>query len=248
MQRLFGDVQAIAGFGQCSHKHSTAAAYRQPLGSTIYEGDMLKSFLLIIALAVLTISGSFPQQALPVFVGTVVDPEDENFVGDSTAVGQYLDTFDAVIAPIQKVASSELPPTNGISYAAENAYDWNLTTAWVPRRSNNGIGEWLQYTYDRGPDERFALTSLIVFNGYRKSRKLWEANARVREMKLDLNGKPYAVIRLRDSYNYQTVPLGKIHLNAKKTVLRFQIISVYKGSKYPDVAISELEFDGEGAY
>ncbi len=35
--KAFGDAEEIAGFGRCKHKHSTAAAYRRPLGGSDEE-------------------------------------------------------------------------------------------------------------------------------------------------------------------------------------------------------------------
>jgi hypothetical protein len=110
------------------------------------------------------------------------------------------------------------------------------------------VGEWIEYTYGKAPLSRIAITSLIVFNGYQKSRALWSANSRVHHLKLHVNGRPFAIIELLDSFNYQTVQLPRIPLTATRTVLRFEIQSVYKGSKYMDVALSELEIEGEGAY
>jgi hypothetical protein len=199
------------------------------------------------SIALLANMNAFAQPDLPTFTGQVVDPEDQDFVGNDGKVGTNMDSFDIIVEATHKTASSVHKPDNGITYSADNAYDWNLSTAWVPKSQNDGVGEWLEYTYGKFSGQE-TITSLIVFNGYRKSQALWKANARVRDMRVLVNGKPYATVHLQDAYNYQTVPLGKIPLQAKKTVLRFEILSVYKGSKYRDVAISELEVDGSGVF
>jgi hypothetical protein len=183
------------------------------------------------------------QSRLPIFEGKVEDPEDETLIESWNEV----DSFDAVVKPFVE-GSSALDSTNGLSYLPRNAYDWNFNTAWVPKSSKFGVGEWLQYSYSKAPLQRMALTSLVIFNGYRKSRALWKANCRIKELKMYLNGRPYAIIHLRDAYNFQTVKIGLISLNAPSTVLRFVIQSVYKGTKYKDVALTELEVDGVGAY
>ena len=67
---------------------------------------------------------------------------------------------------------------------------------------------------------------------------------------MSVNGKPYGVITLVDSYAYQKVKLDpiKLPLPAKTLMLRFTIESVYHGAKYHDTALTELEFQGTGIY
>src|SRR6185503_13585067 len=116
-------------------------------------------------------------------------------------------------------------------------------------KAGYGIGEYLEYTYDLTglSYTRLAVTSITLFNGYRKTKGLWQDNSRVKSLKLSVNGKPYGIIRLKDKYNFQTAGIGKIKLlPGRKTVLRFEIMEIYKGDKYADTAIAELEFDGIG--
>ena len=152
------------------------------------------------------------------------------------------------IAPSVR-ASSRLAPSGGARYDAKQGHDFNLQTAWVEGAKGNGVGEYLEYTYDftEKSQASLAVNHITVFNGYRKSRHLWKANGRVKAFALSVNGKPRGVIRLADAYNYQTVELPPIPLaNGKKTVLRFTIRDVYPGEKYQDTAVTDLTFDGTG--
>ena len=52
--KAFGNAPAIAGFGRCKHNHSTAAAHRRPLGSTVDKTFMAsKGFSVLIACFIL---------------------------------------------------------------------------------------------------------------------------------------------------------------------------------------------------
>jgi hypothetical protein len=150
-----------------------------------------------------------------------------------------------------KRASSELHAQAGNSYKAENAHDFDIATAWVEGAKGNGIGEYLEYSFDtRGKGEHsLGITTVILANGYKKSASIWKKNGRVKTFKVSRDGQPYAILHLLDSFEFQTVEIGKIMLPQEGLLtLRFQILDVYPGTQYQDVAISELLFDGVGVH
>jgi hypothetical protein len=64
-------------------------------------------------------------------------------------------------------------------------------------------------------------------------------------LKIYVDGRPHGVVDLKDAYNYQTVEIGEIKLKpGKNTAIRFEILDVYKGRKYSDTAITEIELEG----
>ena len=135
-------------------------------------------------------------------------------------------------------------PHNKLRYGAAQAHDFNLNTAWVEGVEGDGVGESLEYTIVAESGD-LRVTGLIMFNGYRKSKELWQDNSRAKRLKMYVDGKPYGVINLKDAFNYQTVNVGDVKLKPKKkTTLRFEIMEVYKGRKYSDTAITEIELDG----
>jgi hypothetical protein len=240
---FYEDKQIIQGLFMVSIRiHHSASKGTQCLW-ILKEGAFMK---LIYSLSLLLIF-SLSLQArtdLRVFSATVVEREDpeaiENWGSDCSIY--------CAISPTVS-ASSNLPPKGSLKYGAEQAHDFDLKTAWVEGKDDDGIGEYLEYTYDLTDlsDSRLALTSITLFNGYRKTRELWKDNSRVKSLKLYVNGKPYAIIRLKDKYNFQTAAIGRIKLaQGRKTLLRFEIMEIYKGDKYADTAIAELEFDGTG--
>lgn len=96
-----------------------------------------------------------------------------------------------------------------------------------------------------------------VFNGYWKSEKHWSENSRIKTLKMCFNDKPVYFIQLADSWQYQRVDLRKFFkeptvfpdapFEAKDgDTLRFEILEVYKGTKYKDTGLSEFVFGSPG--
>lgn len=179
------------------------------------------------------------QSALPTFNAYAVEEEEEYFPGECSF---YCANFTHA-----ESASSNLPPRDRLRYDARRAHDQDLSTAWVEGREGDGVGEFLEYAIDTSEHKGqnlLQVTGLRIYNGYRKSRESWRDNSRVKRLKMYVNGRPYAIINLKDAYNYQTVEVGAVDLKPKKTILRFEILEVYKGRKYSDTAITEIELHG----
>ena len=136
-------------------------------------------------------------------------------------------------------ASSSL----GDSYKAEFANDLSYKTAWVEGKKDEGIGEYLEY-YFKNDSPR--ITEIIISNGYMKSEETWKNNNRVKKLKLYVNGVPLGVLNLKDSRTDQYFSVGTLGHNKNGTdlILKFEILEIYKGSKYNDTAITEIYFDG----
>jgi hypothetical protein len=89
-----------------------------------------------------------------------------------------------------------------------------------------------------------------------KSQTAWENNGRVKKLRIYYNDEPYAILCLEDNRSIQAFefpPIGNSRNDygslinedkAKDWTLKFEILEVYKGKKYSDVAISEIYFDG----
>lgn len=148
-------------------------------------------------------------------------------------------------------ASSELKPFKGYKYLAKYSHDLSYKTAWVEGVPGYGIGEYLVYHF---PPQTPRITKIIVVNGLVKSEKLWRKNSRVKRLKMYINDKPFAIMNLADSRQEQTFtfdPIGNSdRANWDKLLLlpwwtiKFEIMEVYKGSKYDDTVITEIYFDG----
>jgi hypothetical protein len=150
-------------------------------------------------------------------------------------------------------ASSALKEQNGISYTPENAHDFDKNTAWVEGKPDYGIGEFIEYTFDFSEIEDYqgtlGINKILLANGYKKTKQAWEDNSRVKQLKIYVNNKPFAILNLLDAFEIQTIAISEIKFQTdKETKVKFEITQVYKGKKYKDTAISLLMFDGIGVH
>jgi hypothetical protein len=136
-------------------------------------------------------------------------------------------------------ASSTLASQGSVNYSAKNVQDDDPMTAWVEGDGEYGIGEFLEI-------KNATFSSMIfIYNGYQKNPKSFLENSRVKSLKVSENGVDRCIIRLSDEMGGQGVSAEELKLkfikNAQSNVtLRLTITEVYPGTKYKDVAISEL--------
>jgi len=153
--------------------------------------------------------------------------------------------------PKEVTASSYLKSQAKNSYIPQNAHDLSYKTAWVEGVAGYGIGENLVYHFE---PESPRINKIIIVNGYVKSKSAWTNNSRVKQLKMYVNDKPYAILNLNDiiaKQSFSVEPIGnedrqdvdKLKLKPEWTI-KFEILDVYKGAKFDDVVISEIYFDG----
>ena len=153
--------------------------------------------------------------------------------------------------PKEITASSYLEGQGENTYIPENAHDLNYKNAWVEGVPGYGIGEYLTYIF---PPESGRVTKVIVVNGYVKSQSAWENNSRVKQLKMYVDNKPFAILNLKDVIAHQTFTVDPIGYSDREDfeklrtmpewTIKFEILDVYKGIKYDDVVITEIFFDG----
>lgn len=154
-------------------------------------------------------------------------------------------------------ASSTLKPEGKNDYKIDNINDLDLTTAWIEGNPGYGIGESFTIEFNwkkdyEGFGKPYNFYGVIeIFNGYCKSEKIWEENSRIKTLKMYYNGKAICLIHLVDTWQYQSVDLRKYFKNPNffpngkmkakdEDKLKFEIVDVYKGTKYKDTALSEF--------
>ncbi len=142
--------------------------------------------------------------------------------------------------PYKILASSEL---DSIKYKADNVHDFNLFTGWVEGKSDYGIGEYIEFFFKPNSPR---VNKIIFYNGYFKNKNLWESNSRIKKAKLYICGKQYAILEFQDINAPQSFSIAPINSKTENQdlILKIEILEVYKGSKYSNVIISEINFDG----
>ncbi|MDO5446053.1 MAG: hypothetical protein Q4F31_10600 [Eubacteriales bacterium] len=144
-------------------------------------------------------------------------------------------------------ASSTLAPQGQYSYGVENIISSDRNNAWVEGAAGYGIDEYVEITcsYEvADADYGVDFNELCIVNGYARTPETWEANSRVKELKLSFNGEYVDSLFLQDVIEPQYFDLRPYGLHAdsgEDSVWRFAIVSVYEGEKYEDTAITGIE-------
>ena len=149
-------------------------------------------------------------------------------------------------------ATSVLASNNVSTYQVESLHDLDLNTAWVEGNRNYGIGH--SFSFTLSSEEPFNFNNfnglIEVFNGYCKSKSIWKANSRVKRLKMYYEDIPVCIVELADTWQYQSFDIRKFFVGHQSSdapfqlssgsSLKFEIVEVYPGEKYKDVAISEF--------
>ena len=132
-------------------------------------------------------------------------------------------------------ASSTLPNQGVFNYKASNISDQNPLTAWVEGKNDYGIGEYLVV-------KAMGLNS--IYNGYQHSPKSWGDNSRVKSFRVYKNNKAICILELLDIMGAQRFELPDHNAVDQDgpSVYKLEILEVYQGAKWSDVAITELDF------
>jgi hypothetical protein len=124
------------------------------------------------------------------------------------------------------------------NYHPNYVADDDPATAWVEGAKGSGAGEWLRI--QTTPLELTTRIRLHVRNGYQKSKDLFKANARAKDMTLRLlPSKIEKQVTLADKDGWQDVvieqPSGVVR------TVELVVKSVYEGTKYEDLCISDVQ-------
>lgn len=139
------------------------------------------------------------------------------------------------------------------NYNTFNIVDSDKATAWVENEESynkngdgKGIGEWIKikeikavpYTMLSYEIKR-ELSGLKIINGYAKSEEVYKANNRVKKVKIEFSDGSSITRELEDNnLDFQNIDFGK---SIKTKYVKITILDIYKGDKYNDTAISEIE-------
>jgi F5/8 type C domain-containing protein len=120
------------------------------------------------------------------------------------------------------------------TYYPSNAIDGKRSTAWIEGVDGVGIGEWIQFDFDR----EITVHRILIQPGYFKSPAIWSQNNRLATVTARFSDGSSRQLNFDDVMQSQKVDVGSI----KTRWVRLVIESVYYGSD-PDTAISEVAFE-----
>jgi len=147
-------------------------------------------------------------------------------------LGFFYNDCDEGVNPLR--ASSTLANQGNYNYKIKNINDWDPMTAWVEGKADYGIGEFFEIK---------AAGINVIYNGLQASPKAWIENSRVKKFKVYENNIALCYLELTDEMGRQLfeLPNHKIYNPEKENIYKFEIVEVYKGTKWQDVAISEIK-------
>lgn len=134
-------------------------------------------------------------------------------------------------------ASSELPPNQqlGRDYGVKNVLDGNANTAWNSdgEKVGTGVGQTLTFRFARPTH----LVRLDFINGYARNRTLFKENGRIRGVQIVTDGGTFNT-ELADRDIVQSIE----HDYGTTTQVTIKVTSIYPGTTYPDLALTEAGF------
>ncbi len=164
-------------------------------------------------------------------------------------------------------ATSILNSSGKIDYGISNLDDKSIKTAWVEGESESGIGTIIKY---KNPSRKAnTINGIEIINGYAKNYNTFIENNRVAFLKVSVINKLYnedlmdsEFWDIKEFFNgkYKTkeeylftledtpyVQYLEFDSPIKAKEIEFEILKVYKGTKYDDTAISEIHICENGA-
>ncbi len=146
------------------------------------------------------------------------------------------------LAVAEVAATSWLPPTGTTAYEPELVLDDDLATAWNSDGAGrpDGVGE--EFTIDLA--DPAWLTAIELANGYQRDDVRFLANARLQRATVTFDGGVRVNVVLLDESGWQRVPLPAPILT---TGLTLEVVEVFPGDTYRDLAISGIRLLGHEA-
>jgi hypothetical protein len=124
------------------------------------------------------------------------------------------------------------------NYHPNYVADDDPATAWVEGAKGSGAGEWLRI--QTTPLDRTTAVRLHIRNGYQKSKVLFQANARAKDVTLRLlPSKVEKRVTLADRDGWQDLAIDQP--SGVVRTIELAVTSVYEGTKYEDLCISDVQ-------
>jgi tetratricopeptide (TPR) repeat protein len=135
------------------------------------------------------------------------------------------------LTDIYAIKASSVKLGKNSFYSVRNIIDEDSKTAWVPDSKKSGIGQWIEFSFD----DPMPVNTLIIVNGYAKSNETFKNNNRVKSATIVFSDGSKQKISLQDTMEPQEIKIVKITQK-----IRISINEVYKGIKYDDTCLSEI--------
>lgn len=135
---------------------------------------------------------------------------------------------------------------NPFKYSIQNAFDGDPSTSYVEDTENDLFSfKFLHYNYKSNFVNDW-FTKFKVINGYASTSDLYSNNNRIREFVVE-NEKENGDFEILSTFNCEDNTLNYQFFDLKPSLFYFGLTvnSIYKGLKYNDTALAEIDFYGK---
>ncbi len=171
------------------------------------------------------------EQTSPVEQLSNKTPFPANSVGVNSSANSSSNAAPRVVAS----SSSVRKPDGGNFYFPNFAFDNNPATAWCEGVKGAGVGEWLQFNFDR----EITLKQIKIEPGYFKNDEAWQKNNRVAKISVKFSDAAVREFSLADERKTQTLDVGRIRTSWVKITIEDYFAGA---SDSDDTLISEVSF------
>ena len=156
---------------------------------------------------------------------------------DENEVTELTSSLTATV-PSSCTASSVLTTSSGISYAADNLFDSDLTTSWQEGEDDEGVGVTITSTFASGTE----LSAIVIWSGNETTEDKFNNNNRPAQITISVSSdsQSYSAVYTLEDYMGAQAIVFEEPVPVESVVIR--IDSVYEGEVYNDTVISELAF------
>ena len=137
------------------------------------------------------------------------------------------------LTPTGVTGDSEMPSETH-DYGPERAADGDIASSWQEGESGLGEGKGLKFQLDGAHN----IKCLIFYLGNWRSDELWGYNARPHELTIQIGDEKKDVAFTDEKKKFCVVLENPVSTDSVSITLK----SVYKGSRWEDTCISEIEF------
>ncbi len=151
-------------------------------------------------------------------------------------------------APLRRLTPTSVSASSFISnrrnqHAPERAFDGDLATAWNENESGPGDGAWIEATLSGGVTVRRVTLTAGYDSVSPRHGDLFGLNSHLRRVRISFDGA-HAVERDVAEDQRALVVDG---LNVQTHSLRIEAVSVWAGTRWADLCISEVTIEGDDA-
>jgi hypothetical protein len=144
---------------------------------------------------------------------------------------------DEVVRPARVTASSTQPAGPGYSFSPDNVADGNLATSWQPSGGRKPM--WIRLDFESEID----LTSVSIANGFQSRDRFGDEfilNDRIAVGRIRLSDGVEVPVR----FAADTRGLVRFPLSGSTTWIALFVDETHRGTKWHDLAVSEIEVRG----